>query len=263
MTAVWRVFWRSIRLAAHVLVGTLLTVLLARRGQDGSRRHRRAVVRWWHAVLCRLLHVRVHVSGAPPAAPSLLVANHVSWLDVPVLGGLGEIAFLSKAEVKDWPVVGWLAAAAGTQFIARGAGDANNVRDRIGAHLSGAGSLTLFPEGTTTDGSEVRPFFPRLLAAAHATGVPVVPVALRYLRGAALDTVAPFIGDDEVASHLWRVLQQEAFDVHVVFCRPIDPAHLDRRALADLARSRIVGALDDLGGRAAGGEPSTPPTPAP
>lgn len=258
MAAVWRLIWRGIRLATHVLTGSVLTVLLARRDADGSYRHRGAIVSWWHARLCRVLNVRVHVTGLAPAERSLLVANHVSWLDVPVLGGLGEIAFLSKAEVRDWPVVGWLAAAAGTQFIARGAGEANNVRERIGAHLSSSGSLALFPEGTTTDGSQVRPFFPRLLAAAHASGAPVVPVALRYLSGDGLDTVAPFIGDDEVASHLWRVLRQEAFDVHVVFCEPIDPASLDRRALAELARSRIVTALDELGRRTVDAGPPVP-----
>lgn len=262
MTAVWRLIWRGIRLLAHVLTGAVLTVLLGRRQADGSYRHRRAIIRWWHARLCRVLNVRVHVTGSAHAPPCLLVANHVSWLDVPVLGGLGEIAFLSKAEVRDWPVVGWLAVAAGTQFIERGAGDANNVRERIGAHLSDSGSLALFPEGTTTDGSQVRPFFPRLLAAAHATGVPVVPVALRYLRGDGLDPVAPFVGDDEVASHLWRVLRQDAFDVHVVFCDPVDPASFDRRTLAKQARSRIVSALDGLGGTVGSDASPSPAVPA-
>jgi 1-acyl-sn-glycerol-3-phosphate acyltransferase len=255
VTAAWRLVWRSIRLAGHVLTGTVLTVFVARRNADGSHWHHRPIVRWWHARLCRVLNVRVHVAGTVPTEPCLLVANHVSWLDVPVLGGLGEIAFLSKAEVRDWPVIGWLAAAAGTQFIARGAGHANTVRERIGVHLSDSGSLALFPEGTTTDGSQVRPFFPRLLAAAHASGAPVVPVALRYLRDGDLDPVAPFVGDEEISSHLRRVLRQDAFDVNVVFCRPIDPVSLDRRALAEQARSCIASALEGLAG-AGGGSPT-------
>jgi 1-acyl-sn-glycerol-3-phosphate acyltransferase len=206
-----------------------------------------------------VLNVRVHVTGTVPSGPSLLVANHVSWLDVPVLGGLGEIAFLSKAEVRDWPVVGWLAAAAGTQFIARGAGHAHSVRERMGVHLSDSGSLALFPEGTTTDGRQVRAFFPRLLAAAHLSGAPVVPVALRYVRDGELDPVAPFVGDDEISSHLWRVLRQDAFDVHVVFCEPIHPASLDRRALAAQARSCIVSALEGLAGGGSGRATAMPP----
>jgi 1-acyl-sn-glycerol-3-phosphate acyltransferase len=249
-TADWRAWpralWRVLRLGGHLLAGTLLTLAFARRRPDGSYRYRPGIVQWWHRRACRILALRVEVSGRAPAGSALLVANHVSWLDVPVLGGLGRVAFLSKAEVRAWPLVGWLAAAAGTQFIARGSGEASAVGERIGNHLLDHGCLALFPEGTTTDGSLVKPFFPRLLAAASASGVPVVPVALRFERDGALDPVAPFVGEETILRHLRRVLTAREFRVKVAFCEPLDPARFDRRGLATRARGAIVEALDRL-----------------
>ena len=245
-TAWLRAAWRALRLLEHLLTGTLLTVAVAWRRPDGSYSYRPNIVRWWHQRACRILRIVVEVTGTTPRESALLVANHVSWLDVPVLGGLGPIAFLSKAEVRGWPLIGWLAATAGTQFIARGSGEAGAVGERIGNHLVDHGCLALFPEGTTTDGSIVKPFFPRLLAAASASGVPVVPVALRYERGGALDPIAPFVGEESILSHLRRVLTARRFLVQVVFGEPLDPRAFDRRGLATRARTTIVQALDHL-----------------
>jgi 1-acyl-sn-glycerol-3-phosphate acyltransferase len=241
-----RAAWRTLRLVEHLLTGTLLTVAVTRRRPDGSYRYRPGLVRWWHQRACRILGIAVEVTGEAPHESALLVANHVSWLDVPVLGGLGPIAFLSKAEVRGWPLIGWLAATAGTQFIARGSGEASAVGARIGNHLVEGGCLALFPEGTTTDGRTVKPFFPRLLAAASASGVPVVPVALRFERGGALDPLAPFVGDETILSHLRRVLTARGFHVQVVFGEPLDPARFDRRGLATRARAAIIEDLDRL-----------------
>jgi 1-acyl-sn-glycerol-3-phosphate acyltransferase len=252
-----RAGWRLLRLIEHLLTGTVITLAIVRRRPDGSYRYRPDIVRWWLRRACRILAIRVEATGRAPAESALLLANHVSWLDVPVLGGLGRIAFLSKAEVRGWPLVGWLAAAAGTHFIARGSGEASAVGERIGNHLLDHGCLALFPEGTTTDGSVVKPFFPRLLAAAGASGAPVVPVALRYERGGALDPIAPFVGDESILSHLRRVLTARGFLVRVVFCEPLDPTRFDRRGLATRARTAVVAALERLGAASAA-EPANP-----
>ncbi|MCU0767491.1 MAG: 1-acyl-sn-glycerol-3-phosphate acyltransferase [Gammaproteobacteria bacterium] len=243
-----RAFWRVLQLFAHLLVGAVLTLALARRNADGSYRYRPDVVHWWHGRACRILGIHVDVSGTLPDGAALLVANHVSWLDIPVLGSAGPIAFLSKAEVRDWPVMGWLAAAAGTHFIARGSGEASSVGERMGNHLQARGCLALFPEGTTTDGRQVKPFYPRLLGAAVTAGVPVVPVALRYHRDGALDPIAPFVGEETLASHLRRTLCARRFDVQVVFGAALDPSRFDRRSLARRAHDEVVVALARLGG---------------
>lgn len=241
-----RASWRLVLILIHLLTGIVLTLALARRNPDGSYRYRPAVVRWWHARACRILGIHREVRGSLPDGSALLVANHVSWLDIPVLGSIGPIAFLSKAEVRGWPVMGWLAATAGTHFIARGSGEAASVGERMGNHLQEQGYLALFPEGTTTVGQEVKPFFPRLLGAANAAGVPVVPVTLRYHRDGALDPIAPFVGEETLLSHLRRTLLAPRFDVQVVLGTPLDPAQFDRRSLARRARDEVVAALDGL-----------------
>jgi 1-acyl-sn-glycerol-3-phosphate acyltransferase len=246
-----RAAWRMLRLIEHLLTGTVLTLLLARRRPDGSYAYRPDVVRWWHQRACRILGLQVEVIGTAPRDSALLVANHVSWLDVPALGGVGRVAFLSKAEVRGWPIMGWLAAAAGTRFINRGGGQASAVGEQIGNHLVDHGCLALFPEGTTTDGTEVKPFFPRLLGAATIAGVPVVPVTLRYHRDGRLDTVAPFVGAETILSHLRRVLVLPEMHVQIAFGQPLDPAAFDRRTLALRAREDIVATLDRLGGTTA------------
>lgn len=242
----FRASWRSLRLFAHLVTGVVLTLLLVRRAPDGAYRHRPGIVRWWHERACRILGIHVQISGALPEGSALLVANHISWLDIPVLGSAGPIAFLSKAEVRDWPVMGWLAAAAGTHFIARGSGEAAQVGERMGNHLQQHGYLALFPEGTTTDGRAVKPFFPRLLGAASTAGVPVVPVALRYRRDGGLDPIAPFIGQQTLLSHLRHTLCAPRFDVQIAIGPPLDPTRLDRRSLARRARDEIVAALAGL-----------------
>ncbi len=240
-----RVIWRGVRLVLHVMLGALLTVLTARRDGQGGYRYHRGVVSWWHDRLLHILAVQVSRGGKTPLPPALLVSNHISWLDVPVLGSLTQTNFLSKDEVRRWPVIGWLAAASGTLFIRRGAGDATSVAGQIGAHLDADGLLTLFPEGTTTDGTDVRPFFPRLFAAAIATGAPLVPVALRYHVNGEPDTVAPYINDQTLAGNLWAIIKRPRTQVQVTFTPALKINGVERKVAAELARRQIVQALRD------------------
>jgi len=240
-----RTLWRTLRLGEHLVTGILLTAVFHREARDGQTgRHRPALVRWWHRRLCRILAIDVRVRGLPADA-ALLTANHVSWLDIPVLGAVCATVFVSKAEVRRWPLVGWLAGTAGTLFISRGGNQSRQVTRDIADVLNNGRRLVLFPEGTTTDGSGVRPFHPRLLAAAVDSDLPIQPVALRYFRGRELDPVAPFIGDEPFSHHLWRILRQGRTRVEVVFCTPLQPPFTDRsrRQLAYAARHAIVDAL--------------------
>ena len=239
-----RIVWRSLRLTGHVLFGLLLTPFILHRHPGGILRTHPVVTSWWHNRLTDILGVRVTVSGYRPQAPALLVSNHVSWLDIVILGGLTHTDFLSKDEVRRWPLIGWLAARAGTLFIRRGDGQAGAVSAQIAQRLCEQGLLTLFPEGTTTDGREVRPFFSRLFAAAVDTGTDVVPVALRYHIGGGFDPVAPYTGSQSLAQNLRGLLQRERTEVHVVFTQPIVLQGHSRKEVAELARNTIVRALN-------------------
>jgi 1-acyl-sn-glycerol-3-phosphate acyltransferase len=233
---------RALLLAGHVLFGILLTPLIQTR-VAGRRRSNPFVTAWWHNRVADILGVTVTVAGHRPQPPALLVANHVSWLDIVILGALTPTDFLSKHEVRRWPVVGWLAERAGTLFIRRGDGQATAISDQIADRLSSQGLLTLFPEGTTTDGREVRPFFSRLFGAAVDTGTPVVPVALRYHVDGEFDPVAPYTGDQSLLDNLRGLLRREHTAVHVCFGRPIALAGRSRREVAETARHAIVEAL--------------------
>lgn len=153
-----RVLWRGLQLALHVLLGVLLTPLIVTRQATGELRTHPDATSWWHNRLADVLGVQITVAGYRPQAQALLVSNHISWLDIVVLGGLTHTDFLSKYEVREWPLIGWLAARSGTLFIRRGHGEAGAISEQIAQRLREKRILTLFPEGTTTDGREVRPF---------------------------------------------------------------------------------------------------------
>ena len=234
---------RGLLIVAHLLLGLLLVLVFvgwrALRLGDGWTAE---VVAWWYRRLCRLLALRVTVEGRPVAG-ALLVANHVSWLDIPVLGGVGRITFLSKAEVRRWPLIGWMAARLGTLFIERGASQAPALVAAIGGSLHARRAVVIFPEGTTGDGRGLRRFHPRLFAAAQQPGVCVQPVALRYGSDRGPDAVAPFVGDDSLLPHLLRVLRHPGIEVRVRLLEPLPARGLDRRALGAECRARIGAAL--------------------
>ena len=236
---------RLLLLVLHILFGLLLTPLILTRRAGGALRTSPYVTSWWHNRLADILGVHVTVSGYRPHAPMLMVSNHVSWLDIIVLGGLTHTDFLSKHEVREWPVIGWLAARAGTLFIRRGSGETASISDQIARRLREDGLLTLFPEGTTTDGREVRPFFSRLFAAAIETGTDVMPVALRYHIDGEFDPVAPYTDQQSLAENLRGLITRERTQVHVVFGEPISLRDHSRKEIAELARTAIVEALRD------------------
>jgi 1-acyl-sn-glycerol-3-phosphate acyltransferase len=239
-----RAAWTLLRLVLHLLLGALLTVITVRRDRiTGDYHYHPGLVSWWHERLLLILRVEIEQTGPLPQAPALLVSNHVSWLDIPVIGSLTHSNFLSKDDVRRWPVIGWLAAASGTLFIRRGAGEAGGIAAQIASHLEADGLLTLFPEGTTTDGREVRPFFPRLFSAAIETNAPVVPVALRYHVAGELDTVAPYVDQQSLLSNIWGLACRERTTVVISFMPPLALHGMERKVAAEKARSEIALAL--------------------
>jgi 1-acyl-sn-glycerol-3-phosphate acyltransferase len=242
--------WRSLRLLEHLVAGAAIALVVATGHRLGIPAKRLPLlVRWWHGRLCRALGLRVEVSGdlAPHA---LLVANHVSWLDIPVIGAQGSIGFLSKAEVRGWPLIGWMAEIAGTLFLTRGANQTAEMIPRIAERIRTVGGVVVFPEGTTTDGKRLQRFHPRLLAVGQCGGIRIQPVALRFGTNSSPDLVAPFVGDEALLPHLARLVRHSGLRVQVSFLPTLDADALPRRAVADHCGSVIA--------RALGIEPSAP-----
>ena len=241
-----RLSLRLFHLAVVIAFGTLLAGIVSlceRLARHDLMPLRQRLTRWFLARLGGALPFRVKVAGELPDQPMLWVANHISWTDIPLLGALQPISFLSKAEVRDWPVAGWLAHKAGTLFIRRGSGDSSQISQQLTHHLQQSRPLVIFPEGTTTDGLSVRTFHGRLLSSAIDSGVALQPVAIRYLRDGQPCTVAPFIGDDDMLSHLLRLLASPACEVEIRLLQPIPSESRSRNELARHCQALIASAL--------------------
>ncbi|HEY2387750.1 MAG TPA: lysophospholipid acyltransferase family protein [Candidatus Binatia bacterium] len=189
--------------------------------------------------------VTIHGESQLRDGPLLVVANHVSWLDVYVLNALTAARFVAKSEVRKWPIVGPIAAAFGTFFIVRGSfRDAARVKDAIGRALRAGERVVVFPEGTTTDGTRVSRFYAALLQAAVDAGVPVQAVAIRYVGPDGMpDPAAAFIDDMTFAESLRRVLGRERIAAEVRIAPVFPSRQRTRRELAFATRRWITAAL--------------------
>lgn len=239
--ATWRRLWRAPLVALWVLLGMLLTALLQLLPGRWREPPRQAITRWWMRCLLRLLPLHICYHGLPAAGTALWVGNHVSWVDIILLGARAPVRFLAKAEVRQWPLLGWLADRAGTVFIHRG--QAASLNQRLGNVLQRGHNLMIFAEGTTTAGDQVRTFHGRLFGCAIEQHLPIQPVALAYRNHGQRDTIAPFIDDDEFSRHLWRLLGAARIDVDVHFLPLIDSHTLGRNELARSARQAVIQAL--------------------
>ncbi|HYW15312.1 MAG TPA: lysophospholipid acyltransferase family protein [Allosphingosinicella sp.] len=199
-------------------------------------------------LVARAAGMRVRVVGVPLERDVLFLANHLSWLDILVLAGASGTAFVSKAEVAQVPVIGWLAGLNDTVFVARSQrSDVRGQADALRRALASGQPVALFPEGTTKGGAEILPFRASLLAALFPPlpGVRVQPVALDYGESA-LDLA--WVGDEPGLDNVRKVLSRPGTaQVVLHFLAPVDPATGDRKALARAARGEIAEALGNPG----------------
>lgn len=236
-----RFLLRCCLLAGLVLIGLLIAAILL---LDWSKLlPRERIAQRWSANLLRVMNLQVRLRGDIPEGAALVVANHVSWLDIPVILSQVETRFVSKSEVRRWPVAGWLADAAGTFYIRRGSGASRPLLNRLSPYLAGGGKVCIFPEGTTTDGTAVLKFHARMFCAAIESAQPVLPLALRYDSAPNGDHIAPFIGDDDLFSHLIRVLRAPSLGVEITVNPLIQPEAMARAELSRASRQAVCTAL--------------------
>ena len=178
----------------------------------------------------------------PRDEPLLVVANHVSWLDVHVLSAGRGARFVAKSETRHWPVVGTVTQAFDAIFIVRSSfRSAARTKDAVAAALRAGERVVVFPEATTTDGTSVGRFYPALFQAAIDAGVRVLPVALRYVDGSGLPSrAAAFIDDMTFGGSLARVIAEPTLRAEVHFGVPLDSRGRTRRELASEARAVIA-----------------------
>ena len=235
-----RAIWRLGRVLVHILHG----VWVAWREFDGaSAAHRCARIQWWSAKLLALLGLRLRPDGRFAPGAHLIAANHVSWLDITAVHAVcPQARFVSKADVKAWPVLGWLIAAAGTIFIERESKrDALRVLHQSAEALAAGDTVAFFPEGTTSDGHHLLPFHANLLQAALDAGAPVQPVGLRFLDGigGATSDAPSFVGDESFLGSVWRTLKAPGITAVVHFGAPERALGRDRRAWSQALHAAV------------------------
>lgn len=215
----------------------------------------RRLPHFYHKAVCRILGLRVVIEGPRPKPPVLLVSNHVSWLDIPVLSAALPVAFVAKTEVGSWPLFGTLARLQRSVFIDRKRRHQTaKSRDELGERLATAEAVVLFPEGTSHTGKAVLDFKSSYFGAVENRDIPVVPVILAYHKLHGLPVTGrqrpslAWYGDMDLLPHLWDFLKQGPVDVTVRFLEPLPKA--GRKVLAREAERRIrAGLVEMLHGR--------------
>ncbi|WP_295952343.1 lysophospholipid acyltransferase family protein [Rhodoferax sp.] len=236
---IFRVLAKLLYLLWHIAVGWWTIRRHFPQMDDAARGQR---VQAWSLQVLRVFGIRLRVQGTPPAqGPLLLVANHISWLDIAVIHAAGYCRFVSKSDVKHWPIVGTLATGAGTLYIERESRrDAMRVVHHMTERLRAGEVVAVFPEGTTGDGRNMLPFHANLLQAAISADVPVLPLALRFVdvHTGALHFAPSFVGDETLLGSLWRTLGASTLGAEVRFGTPERAEGRDRRTWAhDLQRT--------------------------
>jgi len=228
-----RAAWRAWRALLHVLHGLWV---MRREFDRMTPTQTRLVVRAWSRQLLRIMGVSVDCRGqVHDSGPLLVVANHISWLDIVVMNACQPARFVSKADARHWPVLGTLISGVGTLFIEReNRRDAMRVVHLMAERLVDRDIVAVFPEGTTGDGRAVLPFHANLLQAAISTSTPVLPVALSYREpGSDRISDAPlFIGDTTLLSSIWSTLCADGVRAVVQHGEPQHALGRDRRSWA-------------------------------
>lgn len=238
-----RAVWRLARLALHVAHGLWIVV---RRFKRCLPEQRQEAIRWWSRKMLRILGIELTSSGHAAPAGQLLVANHVSWLDIAAIHAvLPQARFVSKADVRHWPLVGILVEGVGTLFIERASKrDALRVVHQTAAALQNGDCVAVFPEGTTGPGPELLPFHANLLQAAITTGAAVLPVVLRWHEpGQRFSTAARFIGDTTLVGSMWSIASARGLGIAVQLLPAVPAQGQDRRALGEALRGAISARL--------------------
>ncbi len=233
-------YFRVSRIVFHTLLGVTTAASVF---PLSSKHFKLRLIKWWNKYLLDILNVRVVIHGhSPPAYQTanniLFVANHISWVDIHSLNSIIPTRFIAKSDIRSWPVFGYLASKANVLFISREKRhDAARIVDMTSRNLLDGDTLCLFPEGTTTDGTEIRPFKSSLIQGAiHANAV-IWPIAIRYPRkDGSVNTEIAYAGETTLMESIQQLLLQKQAVVELHFLAPITTARLseldkDRRKL--------------------------------
>jgi 1-acyl-sn-glycerol-3-phosphate acyltransferase len=212
-----------------------------------SEVQKKQLIQNWSKKLLSILNIQLKVVTPPHASldHSLIVANHISWLDIFVLNSIRPMRFISKSEVRDWPLIGWFAEKSGTLFIAREKRSDTVRLVQIAAEALEQGQqIAFFPEGTTTDGTKLKPFSTALLQTAIKVNGSIQPAAIRYRDSKnAISMGAIFVDDMSIVDSLLRMFKQPVTIAEITFTEAIPVKNKTRRELGAEAEKAIAQTL--------------------
>lgn len=241
-----RTIFRLLRVAVHVLQGCVTVALFY---PWLAEQHRLALKKRWSRQLLAMLGVRLRYRGQLQSDATLpyglIVSNHISFLDVFVVNAISATAFVSKDDVRNWPLIGWLSTHTDTLFLERGSRNAaQRARESLAAHLKRGKRVALFPEGTTTRGDTVLPFHSALLQSAIDAGTTVTPVVLQYRSVDGRQSDAPaYVDDISLVECLRSIADAKYLYAEVIAHAPLTTADVDRRQLSAHAHRIIAHTL--------------------
>jgi 1-acyl-sn-glycerol-3-phosphate acyltransferase len=235
-------FVRLLILGVHLALGLAIATVVF---PLAPRSTRLALRERWARNMLEGIGVELRIEGAPIASGALILANHISWLDVLVIASLTPAMFVAKSEVRRWPAIGWLAARAETLFLRRASGRSLlAVKNRIAKLLLEGRSVALFPEATTTEGETVLPFRSGMLQAAVDGDRPVQAIALAYRdEHGGRSAAAAFVDGTSLWRSILAICAAGRVTVCVAIAAPLAPAGRTRKTLARQARGAVAAML--------------------
>ena len=234
---------RCLRLALHLARIGLGAALIYPFVANTARQ--RLKQRWSRGIL-ETLSIRIEAEQISAPAGCLIVANHVSWLDIFAINSVRPAAFIAKSEVRRWPFIGWMSARNDTIFLLRGSrGHAAEINKEIDTRLTHGQDVAFFPEGMTTDGQQLRPFHGALFQPAIESDAPILPLAVSYHDSNGERSLAPaYAGSTSLLQCFCTILASRTLTIRIRAAHPIAVLGKTRRELADLARNEIATRLN-------------------
>ena len=236
---------RIVRIIIHTVYGGFLGTIIM---PSATARQRNSIVSYWSRNLLRILNIEVILNGTLPdqdAVTTMFVGNHISWIDIHALNSVRAVRFIAKSDLKDWPIFGWLAKKCNTLFIEREQKkDAVRIIEEASESLKRGDCLCYFPEGTTTDGSQLLPFKGSLMQAPINAGAIIWPFAIYYPNtDRSANTEMAFAGETTLVESIWQIASLNHPKVELTFLPQLSPHGHERRGLTISARHAIANHL--------------------
>lgn len=237
MLLIFKKSYRFMKVISHVLWGAFQVFYYLDKKNTLGAQEKKIILHWFDKFV-QLLQIEKRIHGEIHSESQLMVANHISWKDILLLNSIYPTRFVAKSEIEKWPVVGWLSARVGTLFVKRGnITDIRRLNEQIAQLITDGERVTLFPEGATSDGTEIAHLYPGLFqsvisSSENAIPLGVQPIVIIYKIDEQLSPHIPFTGNRGMMANLWSVLGFDHITADIYFTPVISSENRTRKTLS-------------------------------